>query len=167
MTLERRLVMEPRIEILDETLLVGETIRMSLADNKTKALWQTFMPGLGEVNNRIGHKLYSVEIYGEGYFDQLNPHAEFEKWAAVQVRDFDGIPGHMKTLRVPTGLYAVFLHRGPASSGPQTYQYIFGTWVPNSDYLLDTRPHLAIMGEHYNPNDPNAEETLWIPIKPK
>jgi len=73
----------------------------------------------------------------------------------------------MKTITSPEGLYAVFVHKGAASEGPKTYQYIFTTWLPASDYQLDNRPHFAIMGEKYKGEDPGSEEELWIPIKPK
>jgi AraC family transcriptional regulator len=43
------------------------------------------------------------------------------------------IPEGMETLVLPAGLYAVFIHKGPASTGPATYQYIFETWLPGAD----------------------------------
>ena len=34
-------------------------------------------------------------------------------------------------------------------------------------YTLDDRPHFEILGEKYKNQDPDSEEELWIPIKPK
>ena len=73
----------------------------------------------------------------------------------------------MVTIKIPEGLYAVFLYKGKASEAPKTYQYIFGNWIPNSDHTLDDRPHFALMGKKYKNEDPNSEEELWIPIKKK
>ena len=73
----------------------------------------------------------------------------------------------METYILPGGLYAVFLHKGAATTGPKTFQYIFGTWLPESDYSLDIRPHFEILGEKYKNDDPDSEEEIWIPIKPK
>jgi AraC family transcriptional regulator len=106
-------------------------------------------------------------VYEPLYFNNFNPQSEFDKWAAVEVTDFDTIPEEMEMITLPAGLYAVFLHKGPASAGPKTYQYIFGTWLPNSDFLLDSRPHVAVMGEKYKQEDSGSEEELWIPVKPK
>ncbi|MEP7234441.1 MAG: GyrI-like domain-containing protein, partial [Ignavibacteriota bacterium] len=50
--------------------------------------------------------------------------------------------------------------------GP-TFQYILRTWVPNSNYELDDRPHFEILGEKYKKDDPSSEEEIWIPIKPR
>ena len=58
-----------------------------------------------------------------------------------------------------------FLHRGPASEGMKTYQYIFQTWLPVSGYRLDDRPHFAVMGEKYKKEDPDSEEEIWVPVK--
>ncbi|MFM9945765.1 MAG: GyrI-like domain-containing protein, partial [Bacteroidia bacterium] len=44
---------------------------------------------------------------------------------------------------------------------------IYGTWIPNSEYNLDNRPHFEILGEKYKNNHPDSEEEIWIPIKPK
>lgn len=157
--------MEPRIETLNEKLFVGKTITMSLANNKTRALWQSFMPERSKIRNSIGQELYSIEVYPPDYFDKFDVHVELEKWAAVEVTDFDAVPDGMNTLRVPAGLYAVFVHRGTASSGPKTYQYILTSWLPNSAYMLDARPHFAVMGERYKGEDPDSEEEFWIPVK--
>jgi len=125
------------------------------------------MPRRREIKNTVGLELYSIEVYKPFYFDNFNPAAEFDKWAAVEVTDFNSIPEEMETLTMPIGLYAVFIHKGPASAGPETYRYILGTWLPNSDFILDTRPHFAVMGEKYKNEDPDSEEEFWIPIKRK
>lgn len=159
--------MEPRLEALSEKRFVGKNITMSLANNRTQALWQSFMPERKDITKNVGHELYSIEIYPPNYFDNFSLHAELEKWAAVEVTDFDAVPDGMHVLRVPAGLYAVFIHRGPASSGPKTYEYILTSWLPSSDYALDARPHFAVMGEKYKGDDPDSEEEFWVPIRPK
>jgi AraC family transcriptional regulator len=155
----------PRIEILPEKKFVGKRIKMSFSNNQTHELWKSFMPSRREIKNNIGSDLYSVEVYEPLYFNNFNPEKEFDKWAAVEVTDFEKVPDDMDTLILPRGLYAVFLHKGAAGKGPETYQYIFGTWLPASDFLLDNRPHFAVMGEKYKNDDPDSEEEVWIPVK--
>lgn len=141
---------------------------MSFADNYTYDLWSSFMPRKKEITNSIGTELYSMEVFDNPFFFEFfNPTNEFEKWAAVEVRDYNNVPKGMKTLTVPAGLYAIFIHRGPASEGPTTYNYIFRTWIPNSNYVVDDRPHFAVMGDKYKNDDPNSEEEIWVPIKLK
>lgn len=160
--------MEPRIETLTEKKLVGKRMKMSFADNRTGELWRQFMPKRKEIRNNTGSELYSVEVYSNAqFFNEFDPQAEFDKWAAVEVSDFDSVPDEMETLIFPGGLYAVFLHKGTAAEAVRIYRHIYGNWLPNSDFLLDGRPHFAVMGEKYKNDDPNSEEEIWIPIIPK
>jgi AraC family transcriptional regulator len=165
--LKKGVDMHPRIETLPEKKLVGKRMRMSFSDNKTAELWRSFMPQRKEIKHCIGSDLYSVEVYSPLFFDNFNPDNAFDKWAAVEVTDFDILPDGMDTITSPRGLYAIFLYKGPASAGQEMYEYIFRTWLPNSDFLLDSRPHFAIMGDKYKHEDPGSEEELCIPIKPK
>lgn len=160
------IVMQPRIENLNEKKLVGKRLVMSFANNKTRELWQSFMPQRNEILNKIGNDMYSMQIYAPAYFSNFNPHNEFEKWATVEVTDFNNIPTGMEHFTLAKGTYAVFIHKG-SSNDNGTYQYIFHTWLPGSDYLLDHRPHFEIIGEKYKNGDPESEEEIWIPVKLK
>ena len=159
--------MEPRIEMALPKKLVGQRMRMSFSDNKTHELWHGFMLRKKEIRKSIGKVLYSMQIYNPGFFSNFNPAAQFEKWAAIEVSDFNEIPEVMEAYTLPGGLYAVFQHKGPASEGPRTFQYIFGTWLPASGYELDDRPHFEVLGEKYKNNDPESEEEIWIPVRSK
>jgi AraC family transcriptional regulator len=155
-----------RIELFPATKFIGKRVKMSLAVNRTQELWQSFMPQMGQIQNRSSSELFSVEIYDDtSFFEHFSPDKMFQKWAAVPVTHLDFIPNAMELLEIPKGLYAVFPYKGKASEAPKAYAYIFGTWIPNSDYLLDRRPHFAIMGEKYKNEDPDSEEELWIPIQ--
>jgi AraC family transcriptional regulator len=160
--------MIPRIEILTERKLIGNRIKMRLSDNKTRELWRDFMRRRKEIKNSLNTDLFSIQIYDRSLdFKDFNPDTEFEKWAAVEVSDFDTIPENMEAHTLMGGLYAVFIYKGDSNNFHSTFQYIFGTWLPNSDYVLDDRPQFEIMGEKYKLNDPNSEEEVWIPIKKK
>jgi AraC family transcriptional regulator len=159
--------MQPRIETLPEKKLIGKQVLMSISEDKTRELWQNFMPRLKDISSTVGSELYSVEIYPPRFFDAFDPKVIFEKWAAVEVSNLDAVPEGMIVLTLPTGLYAVFLHKGTAKEAAVTYQYIFTSWLPNAPFLLDHRPHLAVMGVRYKNDDPSSEEELWIPVQHK
>ena len=160
--------MEPRIENLTEKKVIGKRLRTSLSNNKTFELWHSFMPRRMEIKNRVSADLLSISVYAQSMdFENFNPNAEFDKWAAAEVTDFNSIPDGMEALTLESGLYAVFIHKGAASDGPNTFRYIFGTWLPNSNYVIDTRPHFEILGAKYKNNDPDSEEEIWVPVKKK
>ena len=160
--------MQQRIENLTERKLIGTRLTMSLVHNRTFKLWQSFMPRRKEINNNLTTELFSIQIYPLSYdFSFSNLKAEFEKWAAIEVTDFKTVPNEMETYILTSGLYAVFDYKG-LSTDTIIFEYIFRTWLPNSKkYLLDDRPHFEILGDKYKNNDPNSEEEIWIPIKPK
>lgn len=141
---------------------------MTLSANQTAELWQSFMPRRKEIRDKLNANLFSVEIYSQNLdFNNFNTTTEFEKWAAVEVSAFEEIPESMETLTLTGGLYAVFLYKGAANNSEMTFRYIFGTWLPKSEYSLDVRPHFEVMGEKYKGNVTTSEEEIWIPIKPK
>ena len=158
--------MEPRIELLNEKKLVGKRITMSLSDNKTGELWRSFMPRRREITNNLSHDLISMAIYKPTHFADFSPTTDFEKWAAVEVTDFDHVPSDMETFTLTAGLYAVFDYKG-SSTDHSIFQYILGVWLPNSEYLLDDRPHFEVLGVNYKNADPDSEEEIWIPIRTK
>ena len=158
--------MEPRIEVLKEKKLIGKKVKMSFSSNRTVELWKSFAPEIKKIGNSVSSDLYSVEIYpNSDFFIEFNPLKEFEKWAAIEVTDFNTIPGEMDGFILPPGQYAVFHYIGKPSEAQKTFQYIYGVWLPNSVYTMDDRPYFALMGEKYTGEMPDSEEEFWIPIR--
>ncbi len=156
----------PRIEQLAEKKLVGKHLRMSLANNLTGQLWQSFMRQRSTITNSASTDLFSLQVYEPTLdFKDFNLQTEFEKWALTEVTDFNSIPEGMEAFHLEEGLYAVFLHRG--LNFQPTFQYIFYEWLPKSDYVLDQRPHFELLGEKYKNNAEDSEEEVWVPVKKK
>jgi len=156
--------MESRIENLNSKKLIGMHMDMTLGENKTAILWQTFMPRRLEVLNRRSTDYVSMQVYQKDQKDLFSPVTPFVKWAAVEVDSHDHIPEGMHRYVLMGGTYAVFVHKGPASDFPKTMQFIFGDWLPESEYELDNREHFEILPEGYNPLSPDAREDVWIPV---
>lgn len=158
--------MTPKIVNLNEKKLIGKRLIMSFADYKVGELWKSFMPRRKEINNNLSSDLISMTVYNPTHFLSLKPIKEFEKWAAIEVSDFDNVPSGMETFTLAGGLYAVFDYKG-LNTDDSVFRYIYGEWIPNSDYDLDNRPHFEILGDKYKNGDPESEEEIWIPIKRK
>ncbi len=156
----------PRIETISEKKLIGKRLTMSFAHYNIVELWRSFVPKRKEITNNLTNDLVSLVIYGPQHFIDFKPTNEFERWAAVEVADFESIPTGMETFVLPGGLYAVFDYKG-SSTDHSIFQYIFGTWLPASNYNLSNRPHFEVLGDKYKNSDPLSEEEIWIPIQPK
>ncbi|HSK13392.1 MAG TPA: GyrI-like domain-containing protein [Phnomibacter sp.] len=160
--------MQPLITTLTDTLIVGRHLTMSLAKDRTTELWQGFAPRAKEIGNRVNKDRISLKVFSIApNHPAFSTNTPFEKWAAVQVSDLAAVPDDLDTFTIPQGQYAVFVHKGSPATFGQTLNYIFSDWLPVSDYELDNRPHFEIMGEGYRLDDPNAEETIWVPVKQK
>lgn len=145
---------------------MGKRLVMSHADYKVGELWKSFLPRRKDITNPLKNELISVVIYQPQHFLKFSLSNEFERWAAIEVSNFDTMPPDMEVLIIPSGLYAVFEYKG-LNTDPSIFQHIFGAWLPKSEYLLDDRPHFEVLGDKYKNNDPTSEEEIWIPIKPR
>lgn len=156
--------MKPRFDYSDTRKLVGVCQKDVHRPNDTATIWKKFMPRRGEINNRLNSNYISMRVFQRLADDPLTHQTAYDEWAAVEVSEAADIPAGMEFFLVPDGAYAVFIHEGPASGFPDTMKSIFNEWLPSSEYELDNRPHLAIMGADYRPDDPDATEEIWIPI---
>lgn len=150
---------------MQEKKLVGKRIRMSLAEDKTFALWHSFMPERMKIRHKLSNDLISMRVYDKP-IEPENSSQQFDKWAAVEVDDLNYQPGGMESFMLPAGLYAVFDYKG-LNTDSSIFIYIFMEWLPNSNYVIDERPHFEVLGAKYKNNDPNSEEEIWVPVRPK
>jgi AraC family transcriptional regulator len=160
----------PRFEHLTHKLLVGLGLEMNLVHDRTPELWGSVMPRRGEIGNKVNNDLISLQVYPVGYFEHFDPSIDFIKWALVEVSSDENIPDGMQLFSLEAGAYAVFSFVGSNMDKQKVtdfYQYIFGTWLPNSDYQLDDRPHFEVLGARYLNGSTGSEEEVWIPVRLK
>ncbi len=156
---------EPSIKILSPTKLVGMPMKMSLAEDRTPKLWRSFMPRRKETPSIVGDHLISMQVYDNAIpFLDIKPETPFTKWAVVPVAEYPDVPEGMENYFLEGGLYAVFLYRGLPQNFPETFKHIFFDWLPASEYELDRREHFERLPEGYDPQDPESEEEIWIPV---
>lgn len=158
--------MEPRIVTSTEKKLVGKRLTMSLSDNKTAELWKGFISRHKEIPNKLASDFISMAIYKPTHFTNFSLTNVFEKWATVEVANFENVPNDMEAFTLAAGLYAVFDYKGPSTDN-SIFQYILGVWLPKSNYVLDNRPHFEVLGDKYKNATPDSEEEIWIPIRTK
>jgi AraC family transcriptional regulator len=149
-------------------LVIGVAQTMTAATDATPGLWRSFMPRRNEISGRVSTSYISMRVYltpGVPIAEKFAPDTAFQKWAAVEVADAAVVPDGMQSHTIEGGLYAVFKHSGPASRFPDTMRYIFAAWLPRSAYELDDREQFEIVPENWRPDDENASEDIYIPIR--
>ncbi len=67
---------------------------------------------------------------------------------------------------IPQGKYVVFTHKGSIHKLQETYEYIWGTWIPFSKVELDMRDDFELYDEGFKgANNHLSEIDIYIPIK--
>jgi AraC family transcriptional regulator len=146
--------------------MIGFSTKTSLTNDQTAKIWQQLMPRLKEIKNAVCADLFSLQEYDFKKFNDFSPSTEFIKHALIEVKNYDDIPENFEQFNLPSGKYAVFLHKGTSAEFPKTAQYIFGEWLPKSEFELDDRPHFEVLGDNYKGHEnTESEEEVWIPIK--
>ncbi|MBY0424038.1 MAG: GyrI-like domain-containing protein [Cytophagales bacterium] len=158
----------PVITWMPSKHFVGFHLLMSLANDRTPELFQRFMPARKFIQNPVSTNIYEIIEYAPTMdMQQFSPSDSFVKWATWEVEASSKAEMGMEKIILEEGTYAVFIHRGTASEFRSTYDFIFSSWLPSSEYQLDKRPHFLVLGPKYKNNDPNSEEEIWIPIASK
>lgn len=159
--------MKYRVVDSKEILVVGLKAETNFHDisQVTPQLAKQFMPRLGDIKSRKDTFTLSLQNYNHFDFKTFNPNETFDKWVGVEVTSLEDVPEKMKTLTITSGRYLVIDFRGLISDFIILWQNIHSSWLPNSEYELDDRPHFEKLPPSYNPMQPVNEEEIWIPIK--
>jgi len=153
----------PTIVEFGGALLCGASEAMSLGTFTPWTLWPRVMKRLSQIGNRTSPDLISLRNFNgiPVFGPEANP--PFTYWGGVEVVAANKGFEH---LDIPAGTYAVFHYKG-LSSDSTIWRYIYSQWLPNSEWELDDRPHFERLGAKYKNNDPNSEEEIFIPVRPK
>lgn len=156
---------QPRIEQINEFLIIGEKTETSIQNDNTFHLWNQFIPKIKTIPNRKGDYFVSMQLYDPDFFHIFTPDRKYEKWAAVEVHDLHPAHSHFHQFTIPGGFYAVFTRDGSLESR-QVFYHMYTVWLKNSCYELDNRPHFEILDKDYKVNE-NEKEEVFIPIRKK
>jgi len=145
----------------DSFTVMGTLTRVTSAEEtaeKYGEIWKEFEPYIDQIRPiSTGWRCYGVDFATnkEGVFDYL-------AGMAVQSNATPPDP-NLVTRKVPAARYAVF--KCPYQEIGQTYQEIFGSWLPNSRYEIDKS---ACSFEMYAMRDRESRPVvIHIPIKNK
>ena len=161
--LQNELSMEPQIITRPAMKLVGIAQQYDSSDLSLPRLWSAFRPYRDKIKNRIGDESFGIYESYEEDGDEV----KFSYVCSAPVANFDDIPEGMTARELPEQMYAKFIHKGPISNLDQTLKYIWGSWLPKSDYDYVEKPDFELYPPGYNVADPKSEMALHIPIAKK
>jgi AraC family transcriptional regulator len=156
--------MEPKFETKPGFKSVGMLFTGKPGSSEIPDLWDKFVPHIDSIPNRTNHNT----CYGIiNPFGPKEYEGEIDYIAAVEVDNLNDIPKGMVSAEVPEAYYAVFTHKGPISNFMESIRYVFGEWLPNSEYTLTGTPELEVYDERFDPTSEDSECEICLPVKKK
>ncbi len=156
---KKGVVAEPRFETGHFLLIAGLGGRFSTDTTEgIPKLWEKFVPHLGNVPGQIGEVTYGVCCNPDGK-------GGFEYIAGVEISKLDDLPELYRWIEIQPQHYAVFKHEGALDTLPQTFQYIWKTWLPQSGHEAADAPEFERYSDDFNPKLNTGVLEIWIPLK--
>jgi len=151
---------EPRFENGHFLLIAGLGGRFTASTTGgIPALWEKFIPEIGEIPGQKSEVTYGICCNPDGK-------GGFEYIAGVEISKLDDLPDKYRWVEVQPQHYAVFEHKGSLDTLPQTFQYIWKTWLPQSGHQAADAPEFERYSEDFNPKLNTGVLEIWLPLKP-
>lgn len=153
--------MEPKVKNIEPRKIVGMKYEGVVGHPNLSKLWDNINSRTKEIKNKIGDG-YGICMAG----DEKDGDFYIEYIAGFDVSSYEDIPDKMHRYDLSGGKYLVFEHKGHVSKTPDTFEYIYGTYLPKSDYEKDdSRPDIEYYSEEFNPQSKDSKFYIYIPIK--
>jgi len=158
--------LEPQIYILKKMTLVGLKTRFYSVDSeknnigdKLPALWAAFLQRVNEIDNQVSGICYGVVRQIEDNTDQL------EYYEVTEVSKISELPDEMVRITIPESRYAKFTHKGEVKHIDNTVNYIYSSWLLNSNQSHSSGVDLEIYDHEYDPVSKNSVMYYAIPLR--
>lgn len=156
---------QPELVTLDELKLVGIQFYYDLSQkNDLSEPWQMLMDNLNEIKHLSQPCKYFQVQY---WLDNQTTNGIFF-YAAVQVDRVEDLPLALTAKIIPSQDYFKFKHKGRSNEVHYTYDYIYGTWLPDTSFQLDSAFNFELYGDEYlGPYNDESISEIYIPMKKK
>jgi len=102
-----------------------------LGNSVVPKLWEKFLLHKKEIKNIINQDI----VYGIGINDNLSKKLRYS--ACCEVNSLEDVPKRMRGRSINLRRKAIFKHLGTDTKIYDSFNYIFGVWLPNSEYELE------------------------------
>ncbi len=126
------------------------------------ALWQAFIPRIGDIQDRARPGVTLGVCDHVDHFDAQV--TAFGYLAGVEVKDGAKIPEGMEKIQVASQTYLVFTHVGSTGDLEETYQYIYGSYLFQSKAVLVDAPDFEWYDHRFDGGVGQSELDIYIPI---
>lgn len=154
--------MEPKMITKSGFKVVGLEYYGENKNQEIRSLWDKFCVDYLEIPGVTKKDLcYGVCFMEEG---DINPNA-FHYLCAVENKSLDPIPKGMRVIDIPEQKYASFTHKGNLGSLKETYDYIYGKWLPGSGHRKTGGYDLEVYDERFKDDSDDSEFDILIALQ--
>jgi AraC family transcriptional regulator len=130
-----------------------------------KGLWARLMTWAGPRNLLRQPDLRCLSVYHDD--PEITDESRLRTSVCITVPPDTKVEGEIGKMTIPGGRYAAARFELDESEFGQAWQYVFGTWLPQSGYQPDDRPafELCLNNPEEHPEGKHIVE-ICIPVKP-
>lgn len=164
----------PDLIELGEIRLQGPFITVTQDQSVIGEAWRQLFHSLSGIPDRkLPEQYYQLGYWPDNYEDngisfhiacELNASTTVHAGTALQTSS--GQSGANLPIRtLPPARYLRFKHQGPSAEVSSTYKYIYGAFLPRTEYRLNLSYEFEYYGQDYlGPHHPDSISEIYIPL---
>ncbi|WP_342424567.1 AraC family transcriptional regulator [Paenibacillus sp. FSL E2-0178] len=164
----------PEIIELGEIRLQGPFITVNNDHSIIGAAWEQIFSSISSIPERkLPERYYQLGYWPDDYENsgfsllcacELNASLPLPPGTKLQTNR-ENADNNLPVHTLPPARYLRFLHRGPSAEVSATYKYIYGVFLPRTDYRLNLTYEFEYYGKDYlGPDNPNSVSEIYIPL---
>jgi AraC family transcriptional regulator len=157
-------MLSPTFKHKDAFRVVGISCQNTMKQNNIPALWGQFnenvcgnVPGTDDMKAALGICYYIDHA-------EMNEDTPFTYLAGLEFPPELPTPDGLESREVPAADYAVFEHIGALDTLSDTYDAIYSTWLPNSEYQRRDSDDFELYDERFQYGAGESVMEIWVPI---
>ncbi len=154
--------MKPEIIFKEEFYVVGLRYFGNNQNGEIPELWDEFNKRYDEIENKVSGGCIGLCEHVENFDPDSS---KFEYVCCCEVSKTTAIPDGMVLRKVPAQKFARFVHKGPVDSLGETYDKIFGEYLPGHNLHTAVAADFEYYGDEFESGSENSIMYVYIPIK--
>ena len=144
---------------IPEKIIIGRHLTLPIDDLAVFPLWKQFR------TEQIQAGILDVELYSMQAYHEWPPATSITHFACLEKIDKQEYPTGWIEFTIQGGKYATFEYGGSRTEFPTMLKHVILDILPRTKHQLDpTRNQFQIMPSEYSMSDPNAIESVFVPV---
>ncbi|MFZ9761065.1 MAG: GyrI-like domain-containing protein [Candidatus Kapaibacteriota bacterium] len=140
-------------------IIIGRSLTLPLQSMDVFSLWQQFR------TEQMQAGIINVELYSMQAYHEWPPATSITHFACLEKIDKQEYPTGWIEFTIQGGKYATFEYGGTRAEFPTMLKHVILDILPRTKHQFDpTRNQFQIMPSEYSMSDPNAIESVFVPV---